>query len=409
MKGVLQAARCVSLSEVNKHVSSHPVVYQRSYASKGFVQSLIDKVKEESSRDSELKENIRKFREETAKLEQSKEIQSVRQFYKKIEKELPADTVEKVRDKFQYVREKIKEEGQSLAKNETLKKSFDNLSRAGEQIRDATKSLGDAEILKVALKVTVLFLRKYISRVLKQLNKSCSLIGQKCIILQVSVLWVFVYEYAEVLKTRRELVGKTEEKIIQPDSESSGVVVHKDSKWYSAWQDFKDNNQYVQKFFDLKAQYEESDHLLARSIRFVSDKVSHLFGKPSSLLMTAIVRCDLKILKDWCYEAPFNVLATPLRQIQEQGLISESRVLDVHNVDIQMGKMMEQGPVLVITFQAQQINCIRDKTGTVREGDPHKVLRVTHVWALCRDQSEFHPWAAWRLLDIAMMPTEQWL
>lgn len=74
-----------------------------------------------------------------------------------------------------------------------------------------------------------------------------------------------------------------------------------------------------------------------------------------------------------------------------------------------MGKMMEQGPVLVITFQAQQINCIRDKTGTVREGDPHKVLRVTHVWALCRDQSEFHPWAAWRLLDIAMMPTEQWL
>ncbi|KAA0186530.1 Mitochondrial import inner membrane translocase subunit TIM44 [Fasciolopsis buskii] len=79
------------------------------------------------------------------------------------------------------------------------------------------------------------------------------------------------------------------------------------------------------------------------------------------------------------------------------------------NSQIQMGKMMEQGPVLVITFQAQQINCIRDKTGTVREGDPHKVLRVTHVWALCRDQSEFHPWAAWRLLDIAMMPTEQWL
>ncbi|THD24915.1 Mitochondrial import inner membrane translocase [Fasciola hepatica] len=405
MKGVLQTARCIRLSE-------------RSYASKGFVQSLIDKVKEESSRDSELKENIRKFREETAKLEQSKEIQSVRQFYKKIEKELPADTVEKVRDKFQYVREKIKEEGQSLAKNETLKKSFDNLSRAGEQIRDATKSLGDAEILKVALK------------------------GVEAVEQELQSDRAKMYHPPEVLKTRRELVGKTEEKIIQPDSESSGVVVHKDSKWYSAWQDFKDNNQYVQKFFDLKAQYEESDHLLARSIRFVSDRVSHLFGgiKSGNELQTvldeitkmdsnfdtesfirfcrflvipnvleAIVRCDLKILKDWCYEAPFNVLATPLRQIQEQGLISESRVLDVHNVDIQMGKMMEQGPVLVITFQAQQINCIRDKTGTVREGDPHKVLRVTHVWALCRDQSEFHPWAAWRLLDIAMMPTEQWL
>lgn len=29
-------------------------------------------------------------------------------------------------------------------------------------------------------------------------------------------------------------------------SESSGVVVHKDSKWFTAWQDFKENNQYVQ-------------------------------------------------------------------------------------------------------------------------------------------------------------------
>ncbi|KAA0196960.1 Mitochondrial import inner membrane translocase subunit TIM44 [Fasciolopsis buskii] len=72
-------------------------------------------------------------------------------------------------------------------------------------------------------------------------------------------------------------------------SESSGVVVHKDSKWYGAWQDFKDNNQYVQKFFDLKAQYEESDHLLARSMRFVSDRMSQLFGKRYGLLFSCLI------------------------------------------------------------------------------------------------------------------------
>lgn len=74
-----------------------------------------------------------------------------------------------------------------------------------------------------------------------------------------------------------------------------------------------------------------------------------------------------------------------------------------------MGKMMEQGPVLIITFQAQQINCIRDKNRNLHEGDPNKVLRVTNVWALCRDQSEMNPLAAWRVLDIAMMPSEQWM
>ena len=31
---------------------------------------------------------------------------------------------------------------------------------------------------------------------------------------------------------------------------------------------------------------------------------------------------------------------------------------------------MEQGPVLLITFQTQQIMVVRDKTGKVVEGDP---------------------------------------
>lgn len=35
-----------------------------------------------------------------------------------------------------------------------------------------------------------------------------------------------------------------------------------------------------------------------------------------------------------------------------------------------MGKMMEQGPVLVITFVAQQIMTVRNAKGEVVEGDP---------------------------------------
>ncbi len=38
-----------------------------------------------------------------------------------------------------------------------------------------------------------------------------------------------------------------------------------------------------------------------------------------------------------------------------------------------MGKMMEQGPVLVITFNSQQILCVKDKSGKVIEGSEDKV------------------------------------
>lgn len=35
-----------------------------------------------------------------------------------------------------------------------------------------------------------------------------------------------------------------------------------------------------------------------------------------------------------------------------------------------MGKMMDQGPVLIITFQAQLVMVIRNTKGEVVEGDP---------------------------------------
>ena len=47
-------------------------------------------------------------------------------------------------------------------------------------------------------------------------------------------------------------------------------------------------------------------------------------------ILEALVRGDLEILEDWCFEAPFNVLATPLRQAQQMGYILQSKVLGIY-------------------------------------------------------------------------------
>lgn len=39
-------------------------------------------------------------------------------------------------------------------------------------------------------------------------------------------------------------------------------------------------------------------------------------------------------------------------------------------LQLAMGKMMDQGPVLIITFQAQLVMVIRNTKGEVVEGDP---------------------------------------
>merc|ERR1711915_863314 len=160
---------------------------------------------------------------------------------------------------------------------------------------------------------------------------------------------------------------------------------------------------------DYRVKFEESDSAVARGARLVTDKVGDIFGsvfqrtelsetlteickmdpnfeKEQFLkdceqdiipnILEAIVRGDLEILEDWCYEAPFNVLATPLRQAQQMGYVLHSRILDIDSLDLVMGKMMEQGPVLVIQFNSQQIMCVKDRDGKVVEGSPDKVMRV---------------------------------
>ena len=118
-------------------------------------------------------------------------------------------------------------------------------------------------------------------------------------------------------------------------------------------------------------------------------------------ILEAMVHGELEVLEDWCFEAPFSILSQPIKQAKQLGYYFDSRILDIDDVDLAMGKMTEFGPVLAITFQAQQIMCVRDRQGKVVEGDPDKVMRVNYIWVLCRDQTELDPSAAWRLMELA--------
>jgi len=84
--------------------------------------------------------------------------------------------------------------------------------------------------------------------------------------------------------------------------------------------------------------------------------------------------------------------------------------LDIDDIDLVMGKMTDNGPVLALQFSAQMIECLRDVKGTVVGGDPDKVMRVQYVWVFVRDQTELDPKAAWRLLEFGVMSAnEQYL
>ncbi|XP_032742526.1 mitochondrial import inner membrane translocase subunit TIM44 [Rattus rattus] len=402
----------------------------KSYSSgsrKGFLSGLLDNIKQELAKNKEMKESIKKFRDEAKKLEESDALQEARRKYKTIESET-VRTSEAIKKKLGELTGTMKESLDEVSKSDLGRKIKEGVEEAARTAKQSAESVskGGEKLGKTAAFKAI---SQGVESVKKEIDES--VLGQ-----------TGTYRRPERLRKRTEFAGAKfkESKVFEANEEALGVVLHKDSKWYQQWKDFKDNNVVFNRFFEMKMKYDESDNVLIRASRALTDKVTDLLGglfskTEMSEVLTEILRVDptfdkdrflhqcetdiipnileamisgeLDILKDWCYEATYNQLAHSIQQAKALGLQFHSRILDISSVDLAMGKMMEQGPVLIVTFQAQLVMVIRNPKGEVFEGDPDKVLRMLYVWALCRDQEELNPYAAWRLLDISASSTEQ--
>ncbi|GAB1602491.1 mitochondrial import inner membrane translocase subunit TIM44-like [Argonauta hians] len=396
---------------------------------KNFFTDFLDNIKQEMSQNKEMKESLKKFREERNKLEQSDAIQKARQKFENIEAETLKSSAA-LKKTFEGVKDKLSETIEEVQKTEFAKKGKEFTEEIGKSAEKAAETISKS---RESFGQTSTF--KNISQGVKAVKKEIE---------ETTLSRARTYRAPVTLRKRSEKSSKQDpaEKIVEANEDATGVVLHKDSRWFQSWQNFKDNNQYVHKLFDLKMKYDESDNVVVRVTRVFTDKVGVVFGSMFSKtemsevlteicridptfdkemflrncereiipnILEAMIRGDLEILKDWCYEAPFNTLAQPIRAAYSAGYKFDSRVLDINNIDIAAGKMMEQGPVLIISFNSQQIMAVRNRSGTIVEGNPDQILRIFYVWALCRDQEELDPRAAWKLMDISASSSEQWL
>ncbi|XP_062034781.1 mitochondrial import inner membrane translocase subunit TIM44 isoform X2 [Lepus europaeus] len=385
----------------------------KSYSSgsrKGFLSGLLDNIKQELAKNKEMKESIKKFRDEAKKLEESDALQEARRKYKSIESET-VRTSEVIRKKLGELTGTVKESLDEVSKSDLGRKIKEGVEEAAKTAKQSAESVSRGGE-KLGQTAAFKALSQGVETVRKEIDES--VLGQ-----------TGPYRRPQRLRKRTEFAGEKvkEEKVFEPNEEALGVVLHKDSKWYQQWKDFKENNVVFNRFFEMKMKYDESDNALIRASRALTDKVTDLLGglfskTEMSEVLTEILRVDPAFDKDRFLQQcesdiipnileTYSQLAHPIQQAKALGFQFHSRILDVDNVDLAMGKMMEQGPVLIITFQAQLVMVIKNPKGEVVEGDPDKVLRMLYVWALCRDQDELNPYAAWRLLDVSASSTEQ--
>lgn len=392
--------------------------------SKGFLGRVIENIKNEFSQNKEIKDSLEKFRKETQKLEETEALKQAREKYKKVE----AESVRDVNEVLKTAKDSLKSGVEKAKDAEIVKKTL----KIGDTI--STKARGAADGISrqsEMLKETTAF---------KKVSQASKTVEQE---LDSAEMLSNLYKPPELLMTRAErsasLGTDFYQRDVQPNEDEQSIELHKDSRWSQSWNKFKEDNPYINKVFEYKMKYDESDNAFVRITRSFVDKISDtiggLFQKTDlSQVLTEICKVDpgfdinvfLKdcekfiiptilesmcqnrqdILSDWCHEAVFNVLSQPQKEATKLGLKIHSRILDIQNIELALGKMMEQGPVLVISFQAQQLTYVTDSKGNVVEGDQDKIVQNTYVMAFCRDPSDLNPNTAWRLIDVAMQQSQ---
>lgn len=125
-------------------------------------------------------------------------------------------------------------------------------------------------------------------------------------------------------------------------------------------------------------------------------------------VVDAYLSADRDSLKQWCGEATFNVLWATMGQYTKQGLVSDSKILDIKNVDINTGKMLENNvAVFLVTFETQELLLFRSaKTGEAVVGSETDVESCRYAMVLTRVEADLDNELTngWKVVEVSSTP-----
>jgi mitochondrial import inner membrane translocase subunit TIM44 len=102
-----------------------------------------------------------------------------------------------------------------------------------------------------------------------------------------------------------------------------------------------------------------------------------------------------------------------MEQYLRQGLVSDSKVLDIRQVDVTTGKLLENDiPVFIITFNTQEVLLFRNaKTKEVMVGAEDKVEQCMYVAAVTRVEEELDNelTGGWKVIEMGRRSARAYL
>lgn len=243
---------------------------------------------------------------------------------------------------------------------------------------------------------------------------------------------------------KKELQAKMKDgklwKPVKENEEAGGALVATDSKPTGPtvgqkWEEFKLKSPVGRGIVLLKERWDESENGLISLIRTIVEKVSGFFSETEQAkvvkqfklmdpsfrvtdftktltnyivpeLLDAYIKNDDAVLKQWLSEAPFNVWQANNKQFIQQGLFSDSKILDIRGVEIVTCKMLQPNdvPVVVVSCRAQEIHLFRKaKTGEIAAGTEDHIQMSTYAMVFTRipEEMDSETTEGWKVIEFA--------
>jgi len=118
-------------------------------------------------------------------------------------------------------------------------------------------------------------------------------------------------------------------------------------------------------------------------------------------VLQAYLEADEATIKARCSGQAYQTIFATVQERKHLGVTYDNRILAVRDVQLTGARVLDNGPTLVVQFNAQQIHCIRDKEGVIVDGAEDDVRAVFYTWAFQLDQDAYD--LNWQLVEMQMM------
>ena len=100
-------------------------------------------------------------------------------------------------------------------------------------------------------------------------------------------------------------------------------------------------------------------------------------------LLRGYLEGDDEIVDYYCVDAASAIIKATVKDNRENGKIPDPTILDLRGVELMAARVLQRAPpILVVKFNAQHLDCIRNKKGEVIHGTEDAILPLDHGIAL---------------------------